>query len=230
MKGPSLVAPRDLPSGVKQGESFHIKWKEKYTQARASQGLVRKWFLGTSTLMGTGVFCGKVSGVEIDGVVFGLEVTECDDADTLKKFEKLMIEWGYGALLNQLPKEYTPRLGAHFPYLTPIIEGNQPLARRKVGVDEKGKDRLQVLIETRGEGGFIVTSPTPPGIHPTVSERGYMMARGSWEELPIISAASREQIFACARALNEYFEEDHTDQESETQRTHWHVSPRHAPW
>jgi hypothetical protein len=44
MKGPSLVAPQDMPSGVKQGESFHIKWKEKYTQARASQEQVRKWF------------------------------------------------------------------------------------------------------------------------------------------------------------------------------------------
>jgi hypothetical protein len=218
MKAPSRIALHDMPSGVKQGESFHIKWKEKYTKAHASEGQVRKWFLGTSTLMGMGIFCGPVSGVEIDGVMYALEVTEGDDAETVQKFEALMQEWGFGALLAQLPKERTPRLGAHFPYLTPVVEGNQPLARRKIGVDDKGKDLLQVLIETRGEGGVIVTSPTPAGIHPTVPERGYEMIRGSWEKLPIISAEAREQIFACARALNEYFEEDRVDRESEQDR------------
>jgi Bifunctional DNA primase/polymerase, N-terminal len=216
MKGPSLVQQRDSVKRT-QGESFNIRWKHTYAITRAATSEIRRWFAGPQ-LMGCGIFCGPVSGTTIHGVVYSVEVTECDDAETLQKFETLMREWGFGALLAQLPKELTPRLGAHFPYLTPVVEGNQHLARRKIGEDEKGKDILQVLIETRGEGGFIVTSPTPPGIHPTVPQRGYEMERGSWEELPIISADARNQIFACARALNEYFEEEHTDRESETQR------------
>jgi hypothetical protein len=150
-------------------------------------------------------------------VVYGLEVTECDNPETLRTFEMLMQAWGYGALLARLARELTPRLGAHFGYLTDVVEGNQPLARRKIGVDDKGKDCLQVLIETRGEGGFIVTDPTPVGIHPTVPERRYVLTHGSWEELPIITAEARAQIFACARALNEY-EEESSDLESEYDR------------
>jgi hypothetical protein len=78
------------------------------------------------------------------------------------------------------------------------------LAQRKVGVQHNGQDEVITLLETRGTGGYCVVAPTPPGIHPDHPERGYMMVRGSWTTIPVITPEARDMLWECAMALNEY--------------------------
>jgi len=52
---------------------------------------------------------------------------------------------------------------------------------------------VKVLIETRGEGGYFVTSPTP----------GYSFTQNHLEKIPIISTEERELIFTIARSFDQ---------------------------
>jgi len=50
-------------------------------------------------------------------------------------------------------------------------------------------------IETRGEGGLFLCSPTP----------GYEMVQGDLAELPVFSAVKREALLEAAWSLNQYW-------------------------
>jgi hypothetical protein len=82
----------------------------------------------------------------------------------------------------------TPSGGMHLIFRCDVIEPNQILAR--------GKDK-KVLIETRGEGGYICIDPTP----------GYKVLLGSILKIPTITPEQRENLFTACRSLNEQFEE-----------------------
>ena len=49
------------------------------------------------------------------------------------------------------------------------------------------------LIETRGEGGLFLCSPTP----------GYILERGNFQELPVLTEAVRKILIEAAWTLNE---------------------------
>jgi len=96
------------------------------------------------------VICGKVSG--------NLEVIDIDlkNDDTGELWDAL---WGdiVEYFNNGMPllAVFTPSGGAHLYYRCEVIEGNQKLA-------SKPKDgRPVVLIETRGEGGYVIAPPSP---------------------------------------------------------------------
>lgn len=194
-KAPSVVDDRTR-------QSIEITWTRWQSQY-AKPGTLRNWF-PRGQLMGIGIVCGAVSGLAINGTTYGLEVLDIDAADTLIAFESQLAAAGHLNLLERLPKERTPGGGAHFPYRCDVFQGNQVLARRRLDVDEQGHVVIKTIIETRGTGGQVVASPTPPGIHPVYPELGYTLERGSWESVPIISREARELLFACARSLNEY--------------------------
>jgi hypothetical protein len=194
MKAPSIVRPT-------RGESSEIRW-HVYKKRRPTVAELRNWF-GADTLMGVGIPCGPVSGIERDGVIYGLETLDIDDESTLADFLEAANWQGLSKLIQRLPHERSPRLGGHFPYLCNVWEGNLILARRD-GTDAEGKPRPITLIETRGEGGQIIVAPTPPGIHPTHRDRGYVMVRGSWEAVPIITPAERHDLLELARSFNCY--------------------------
>ena len=95
------------------------------------------------------VICGKVSG--------NLEVIDIDlkNDDTGELWDAL---WGdiVEYFNNGMPllAVFTPSGGAHLYYRCSVIEGNQKLA-------SKPKDsRPVVLIETRGEGGYVIAPPS----------------------------------------------------------------------
>ena len=92
-------------------------------------------------------------------------------------------------LLNRLVVETTPRGGYHVFYRcqTPV-SGNLKLAQRR------SDNQLQTLIETRGEGGICLCSPTP----------GYTLIQGDLCQLPVFSEEERDVLLHAAIALNEY--------------------------
>lgn len=91
--------------------------------------------------------------------------------------------------------------GYHVCYRCEEIEGNQKLASRPK--HEAGRVRPDAIIETRGEGGYIVAPPTP----------GYKAIRGSFTKIPVISVAERSRLFEIARSFNEWAEPERKEWE-----------------
>src|SRR5690606_19792901 len=90
--------------------------------------------------------------------------------------------------------------GLHIFLRCEQIEGNQKLARRYATEEERTDnpdEKVKVLLETRGEGGFIVVAPTP----------GYTAMSGSLQEVGFISVEDKERLFECCRSFNEVFQE-----------------------
>lgn len=84
--------------------------------------------------------------------------------------------------------------GYHIIYRCPEIEGNKKLAQRLATAEEAEKgERLKVLFETRGEGGYIVAHPSP----------GYSAEIGNLPKLPEITPQQRAGLFAAARDFDE---------------------------
>lgn len=142
-----------------------------------------------------GIVCGAVSG--------NLEVIDVDvKYDITGSLRK--------DLLSVIP-EYltyiveTPSGGIHIYYRTECdVPGNHPIARRQTTENEKDADLkagkklslFKTIIETRGEGGFVVAPPST----------GYTLLS---DNLPLITATEREQIMALCQAFNTY-NDNHT--------------------
>jgi hypothetical protein len=148
-----------------------------------------------NSCVGIGIVCGEVSG--------GVECIDIDQKYSLdgKLFEnyKNLIAKADKNLLKKLVVQSTPSGGYHFIYKCATIEGNKKLANRHTTEAEKTenpKDKIRVLIETRGIGGYFMVAPSD----------GYKVIYGDIKKISILSALERETLFVCARTLNEVFE------------------------
>lgn len=177
-------------------------WKRWETQRRTVDQ-VRDLFT-PGRYDGYGIILGAISGgaemLELEGraVTDGLidalatELAELGHPDLLNR-----ITWGYS--------DATPKGGVHLIYRCPTVRPNTKLA-----VDTDG----EVLIETRGEGGFVVCAPSVG--HPDLADGRWERLAGGWDSVTTITAAEHAALFAAARRL------DHT--------THQNTRPeRDAP-
>lgn len=140
---------------------------------------------------GIGVICGAVSGglevIDVDckyGIDFNAYATEIRKVDILL-YSKLLI-------VNTVSNGY------HLYYRCEEIQGNQKLANRIATAEEiKENPNLKefVLIETRGEGGYVIAPPS----------EGYRIIQN--EKVPLISISERNVLFACARMFNQTIDE-----------------------
>src|SRR5262245_1035454 len=200
---PLPIAPGQKRPSIltEMGEIIGLDWKA-YQVTPADEVTLRHWF-PPDRLMGVGIACGPVSGIIRDGIQYGQEVLDFDDAAVLAEFIEQANWLGLGDLIARLPHQRTPGGAGHFPYLCQEWAGNTVLARRH-GDPDAGEQPAVTLIETRGAGGQVVAAPTPPGIHPEHPERGYELLRGSWEDLPIIAPEERAALWDLARSFNTY--------------------------
>ncbi|GAB5406594.1 MAG: hypothetical protein Aurels2KO_48250 [Aureliella sp.] len=131
--------------------------------------------------VGFAVVCGSVSG--------GLEVLDFDDGD-------LWAPWWYkaGHIVERydLPRIFTPSRGWHVYLRCQTIAGNQKLAKSESG---------DTLIETRGEGGYLLAPGNPRSAHPT--GRLYLQAGGvELPQVPVISADDRQELLKAAASFD----------------------------
>jgi len=121
-------------------------WSQ-YQEVPPTAGELKKMFAKGADQIA--VICGKVSG--------NLEVIDIDlkNDDTGELWNYLwndILEYFNNSM--PLVAVWTPSGGAHLYYRCEVIEGNQKLA-------SKTKDgRPVVLIETRGEGGYVIAPPS----------------------------------------------------------------------
>ena len=157
-----------------------------------------------------GIIAGKVSG--------GLEVVDVDCkydlTGSLWDELKTLLQDNLGDTFNSLVIAQTKSGGYHIYYRCEEIEGNLKLANRPTTEKEReatyqekisaGKtedvskrasqnDKTRVLIETRGEGGYVVAPPS----------EGYKFIQGEEWGIPRITPQERACILAIARDFNQ---------------------------
>lgn len=98
----------------------------------------------------------------------------------------------------KFPIEKTMNGGYHLLYCCGSIEGNKKLARRPVWKEQNRRFEPDVIIETRGEGGYFVCAPSP----------GYEIVKGSFDAIPTITPAERKLMFEVCRSYNEWNERE----------------------
>jgi hypothetical protein len=132
-------------------------------------------------IYGLGVITGAVNG--------NLEVIDIDTKNDTKGWIwedlKTQIENTLPHLLEQFLIVQTVSGGYHIYYRCETIEGNLKLAH-----NEKG----EAILETRGEGGYVVAPPTP----------NYKSIQGSYSSIPDITTEERETLFSICRSLTQY--------------------------
>lgn len=138
--------------------------------------------------VGIGIIGGAVSG--------NLEILDVESRANWGELAEL-IEEARPGLLDRLPRVATPSGGMHIYYRCAAVEGNQKLASR---ADADG--RPEVLIETRGEGGYVVTASSPAACHP--SGKLYRLVHGRITKTPTITVEERDVLLNCARSFNSY--------------------------
>ena len=139
---------------------------------------------------GIAAICGRVSG--------NLEVIDFEKAASFENWLGL-IETQDQALTRTLVIVSTPSGGHHVYYrCNDGIEGNQKLAMSDAG---------KVLIETRGEKGYVLTVGSPPACHPAMKPYTLLqgdLIPGSGEHcIPNLTAAQRALLLDTARAFNQ---------------------------
>ena len=169
-------------------------WK-KYQEQKPSEQLIEQMF-SSYRAKGVAVICGSVSGnlevIDID--------SKYDQHGTL--FEDFMqaLRNTDPLLADKILIAKTLNKGYHIYYRCEQISGNQKLASRSTTELEQKDNphhKVVVLIETRGEGGYVIAEPSP----------GYCFMNGKPTNCPLITVAERETILEIARSFNQYYEE-----------------------
>lgn len=145
-------------------------WKI-YTERPMSDREIENYFRGAD---GIGIVTGKVSG--------NLELLDFDDGGSA--FEPWFCQIPT-YLAQRLVVEQSPSGGKHVYYrIEDAVPGNRKLALKEDG---------HVLIETRGEGGYVKCAPSV----------GYEVMAGDLRKIPVISAFEHQLLIDAALKLNE---------------------------
>lgn len=164
-------------------------WKDFQSRLITDKEIIER----ANKASGIAIICGSISG--------GLEVVDID-----LKYD--ITGTLYNRLLTAIPDAIASKLviartksgGAHLYYRCSSVMPNTKLARRPVTPQEQKENphlKVMVLIETRGEGGYIVAPPTP----------GYSWENGDHNHIETLSIEERDELFEICRTFNEYLEE-----------------------
>lgn len=100
---------------------------------------------------------------------------------------------------DKLVIQRTATKGYHLIYKCGQIGGNTKLARRNADSKELAAgERVKTLIETRGEGGYILISPS----------NGYTFVKGDPSVIEYITIDERAELMAICRSFNQLIEID----------------------
>lgn len=168
------------------------EWKS--AQSRLSSKEELEVMFATPAARNLAIICGQVSG--------GLEVIDIDLkydlTGTLGKEYFELINNADPTILPRCVIVKTPSAGYHIIYRCSIVGGNQKLAQRytteqeQIAAGLQGKKGTRVLIETRGEGGYVLTVPSA----------GYSIVRGSFRQMEPITPEERAIMISAAISFN----------------------------
>jgi hypothetical protein len=132
-----------------------------------------------------GIVCGTESG---NLEVIDIDTKHDDSGGMYEDFQQMIMDVDE-ELINKLLIQKTLSGGYHYIYRCETVGRNTKLAK-KAKVDGKVGD---VILETRGIGGYIVAYPSP----------GYSLINHDFCNIPTITLDERNFLFACARSFDE---------------------------
>lgn len=149
-----------------------------YREQLATDAELEQWF---SRPAGIGMVCGFISG--------GLEVIDFDDGSLFEPWRQLVASIVEGLVVIE-----TGGGGWHVLYRCDEIGGNVKIA------SDPSREK-QTLIETRGEGGYIVAEGSPRSVHK--SGLPYVQYSGPYlPSVPRITAEERRNLWKAARTFD----------------------------
>ncbi len=171
-------------------------WKQ-FQSDRPGADMVRAWY--SQPRQGLGIITGKASG--------NVMCLDFDDESTYTLFHDMAESLGLGDLVERIEAGYlerTPGGGRHWLYRLPTVEGSVKLAQRPItitlpdGTETPGR---KTLIETRGQGGFVVLAPSGGSVHET--GKPYVLLSGGFDTIAHITPEERDAILTLARVFDE---------------------------
>lgn len=174
-------------------------WSQ-YREKRATNAEL-DYFFNTRGADQIAIICGPISG--------NLEVIDIDEPDIWDALYAETLDYFDGNI--PLPIVKTPG-GYHIYYRCETIEGNQKLARYK---DDDG--RIQVIAETRGDGGYVIAPPSD----------GYKILTGDPFNIPTIQDWQRADLLELCRSFNQLYEVEKSKGQAPTTKKH---NYKNTPW
>jgi len=167
-----------------------MQWKKYQQRLPTESELTEQSKINNA--FGIAVICGKVSG--------NLEIIDIDCKYDLtgSLFEDFISQLSED-ITSSIFVVSTKNKGFHIYYYCEKIDNNLKLALRPTTPEEIEKsphEKVKVLIETRGEGGYCVAPPT----------EGYQLNTGS--VIPTYTPEQREKLLTIARSFNQVFDEE----------------------
>lgn len=185
-----LCPIRAASDGTKKPLGAWKQWQDNMP----TRDQVAGWF--TDGHPGMGLVTGRISG--------NLELLEFEgraaNDGTVDRFKTLLRDAGLYPEWERIVRGYserTPSDGFHVLWRCDDIEGNTKLARRA----NPDTGEIEVLIETRGEGGFVICAPSGGPTHPT--GKPWTRLHGSFATVASIHPQLRRQILDLAIRLDE---------------------------
>lgn len=150
-----------------------VAWKEFMTRQPTEKELVDWFGVGNSSIA---FVAGKVQALDFD---------ERYSAGIFAAYAKRAEEVGLDMVLGACLRQRTPSGGYHLVWR---CEG-EPIRNLKLA----SKQNHECMIETRGDGGYFLISPSP----------GYTLESGDWSHIPTISTEDRDALLSLARSFDE---------------------------
>lgn len=172
-------------------------WKKNQT-TRATNTQLTSWF-GPHRALGvvTGAVSGQLEMLELEGRAINEGILEA--------FAEALMDNGFTDLWDRIRTgwvEISPSGGFHWFYrVDGKAQPNTKLARRPSTANElasKPDEKIKVLIETRGEGGFVVLAPSIG--HET--GKAWTRLSGGPANCPVITEDERDALYAIANTLD----------------------------
>lgn len=172
-----LPTAKDKLPAIPKGESWLMGWNNEAEYEKS---------------FGMGIVCGQPSG--------GLECIDFDNhfGDAKQVLSDFLQNEDVRAIYekHKLPIQSTTSGGFHLLYRCSVVAGNQKLANRPKYDNVTRKYKKDVLIETRGEGGYFCIDPTP----------GYKFVRNDKLVINHITPDEREILLSGCKAFNTFAE------------------------
>jgi putative DNA primase/helicase len=166
-----------------------------YQQRISTLAEIEEWYAGGDRT-GIGFITGAVSG--------NLELLDFDESGLYARFREAARAAGLDDLVEQIEAGYAERTahGGHLLYRCSGPVKSMKLARRPKRPEEMQhpNDRVKTLVETKGEGGYVIVAPSNGSVNP---DGKYELVRGGIATIATITPEERESLHEVARSFDQ---------------------------
>lgn len=177
-----------------------IRWQAHANGTPTTEAQINTWYAPGAN-HGIGVAMGTASN---NGMLIELEARALADG-ALEHLNTLATDNDLHHILAKAVNGATALSGGGGLHIylrsTQPVAGNLKLARQPTGLPP-GQPQLEVLAETRGQGGYAVVPPTPGPFHPDPNSQGWRWLTGSPASAAVLEPDELDALLALFHALD----------------------------